>query len=135
MSDERPVAVSLENRLMSHGIYVTECRRLETDGAQPDDTSESDRPAFYLEYETVADAPVVTSEEVGAVVRTVLAVAEERGWTPGRLEATSLTTDGDHRGRWHVEADWFDQLGIGLSEIEFSERVLETVTTAQDQVN
>ncbi|SFC36109.1 hypothetical protein SAMN05444422_107196 [Halobiforma haloterrestris] len=143
MTDERPVAVALENRLMSHGIYVLSCERLDEDGEGEDgeeedgeiEASGGTRPAFALEYEAVAEPPVVTSDEVGAVVRTLLSIADEREWTPGRLEATSLTTDGDLRGRWHVEADWFDRLGIGLSDVEFSERVLETVTTGEDHVN
>ncbi|APW98614.1 hypothetical protein CHINAEXTREME_12865 [Halobiforma lacisalsi AJ5] len=138
MTDERPVAVALENRLMSHGIYVESCQRLDGDGEGEDgeiEASGGTRPAFALEYEAVAEPPVVTSDEVGAVVRTLLSIADEREWTPGRLEATSLTTDGDLRGRWHVEADWFDRLGIELSDVEFSERVLETVTTGEDHVN
>jgi hypothetical protein len=80
-----------------------------------------------LTYETVAEAPVVTSQEVGAVVRTLLAIADEREWTPGRLEVASKTTEGEPRGYWHVEADWFDALGLELTETEFSQRVLRTI--------
>ncbi|SDQ61562.1 hypothetical protein [Natronobacterium texcoconense] len=127
MTDERPVSVALENRLMSHGIYVNDC------SPEGDDASVDDGTDLELEYETVAEAPVVTSDEVGAVVRTLLAVAEERNWTPGRLEATSLSTDGEVRGRWHVEAAWFDRLSADLSEVEFSQRVLETVSTGQER--
>ncbi|AFZ74708.1 hypothetical protein [Natronobacterium gregoryi] len=125
MTDESPVSVAVENRLMSHGIYVIECRH-NSGGPVTDGTD------LELEYETVADAPVVTSDEVGAVVRTLLAVADERDWTPGRLEATSLSIDGEVRGSWHVEASWFDRLPDDLSEGEFSQRVLETVSTTRD---
>ncbi|ELY66212.1 hypothetical protein [Natronococcus jeotgali] len=121
MGSDHAVETALENRLMSNGIYVT-------DVSWPDgDEAPADGAAIDLEYETVAEAPVVTTDEVSAVVRMLLAVAEERGWTPGRLEVTSLSTDGELRGRWHVEDDWFAGLGVELSEVEFSQRVLETV--------
>ncbi|NKE37004.1 hypothetical protein GWG54_14475 [Natronococcus sp. JC468] len=122
MGSDHAVETALENRLMSNGIYVT-------DVSWPGgDEAPADGAAIDLEYETVAEAPVVTTDEVSAVVRMLLAVAEERGWTPGRLEATSLSTDGELRGDWHVEADWFAGLGVELSEVEFSQRVLETVS-------
>ncbi|OIB56686.1 hypothetical protein [Natrialba sp. SSL1] len=148
MSDERPVAVALENRLMSHGIYVTAFEQGDRDGdgngnedgngdANVDEnqngheTTGDEQPApIVLEYETVSEAPGVTSNEVGAVLRSLLAVAEEREWQPGRLEATSLTTDGDRRGSWHVEAAWFEGLSNELSQVEFSQRVLETISQA-----
>ncbi len=69
MTGDPPIAVTLENRLMSHGIYV-----LEVEWDEP--SSETD---FHLTYEVVTDAPRVTSDEVGTVVRTVLAIADERG--------------------------------------------------------
>ena len=130
-SEVRPVAVALENRLMSNGIYLLEFERLDDSDEGGDDDSEPlherDGVGARLEYETVAEVEVVTSDEVGAVVRTLLAIAEERDWTPGRIEATSLTTDGEVRGTWRVEAAWFDRLYDELSEIEFSQRVLETI--------
>lgn len=128
-SDERPVGVALENRLMSHGIYVSEVERLADETGEPDGEpiDARDGTDVRLEYETIAEVDVVTSDEVGAVVRTLLEIADEREWTPGRLEVASLTTDGDLRGRWHVEGEWFDRLGDDLSELEFSERVLETI--------
>jgi hypothetical protein len=124
MTDENPVDVALENRLMSHGVYVA---RVEWLGDSPDSTMPDDGAGMALEYETVSAAPGVTSDEVGAVVRTLLSIADEREWTPGRFEATSRTTDGDLRGKWHVDGAWFDELGTALSETEFSGRVLETV--------
>ncbi|AGB39326.1 hypothetical protein [Natronococcus occultus] len=123
MSSDHAVETALENRLMSNGIYVT-------DVSWPDGGSDEpvDGAAIDLEYETVAEASFVTTDEVSAVVRMLLAVAEERGWTPGRLEATSLSTDGDRRGHWHVEGEWFAGLGVELTETEFSQRVLATVS-------
>lgn len=125
MTSEPPVGVALENRLMSNGIYVTDVAWLDDD---PDaDDLPRNGAGLTLTYETVSESSGVTSDEVSAVVRTLLSVAEEREWTPGRLEVTSRTTDGALRGRWHVEEEWFAGLGVELSEIEFSQRVLETV--------
>lgn len=124
MSPLHPVDVALENRLMSSGIYVTECSWIddESTAANPDDGA-----GIALVYETVSETTTVTNTEVSAVVRTLLAIAEEREWTPGRLEATSRTTEGDLQGRWYVEHEWFEELGTDLSEVEFSQQVLDTV--------
>lgn len=124
MSSTQPVDVALENRLMSNGIYVTAFDWLDDPAG---DSRPNDGDGISLAYETVAEAPLVTSREVSAVVRTLLAIAEEREWSPGRLEATSLTTEGDVRGRWHVDREWFDALGTDLSEVEFSQHVLDTI--------
>ena len=114
MTADRPLAVTLENRLMGQGLYVTDWNR----------TGE----AIDLEYETVAPEQGVTSDEVGLVVRTLLAAVDEREeWSPKRLEATSRTVDGDRRGTWYVEAEWFEELYESIDEIEFSRRVLSTV--------
>ncbi|ELZ16855.1 hypothetical protein C477_14628 [Haloterrigena salina JCM 13891] len=139
MTDDYPIPVTLENRLMGQGIYITSCELQlpddERDGldSAADDVTDGETAAaapdgagIVLEYETVSETPAVDSNEVGTVVRTVLDIAAEREWSPGRLEATSLTTDGDVRGRWHVEREWFDGLGIELDDLEFSQRVLET---------
>ncbi|APX96076.1 hypothetical protein [Natronorubrum daqingense] len=128
MSDARPIEVALENRLMGQGIYVDEVTRLPR--ASNEETAEtgdiSDGAGLSISYETVSQSKRIDSDEVGTVVRTVLDIGAEREWTPGRLEATSQSTDGDIRGRWHVEAEWFDELGVAFDDLEFSERVLET---------
>ncbi len=134
---EPPVPVALENRLMGQGVYVTGFAWM--DGPAADESAETaddrpgespiqDRAGIELEYEVVTDSPRVSNDEVGTVIRTLRSVADERAWTPGRLEATSLSTDGAVRGRWHVEGEWFERLGTELSELEFSERVLRTIT-------
>ncbi|MFA9503344.1 hypothetical protein ACERIM_11270 [Natrinema sp. H-ect1] len=119
-----PVSVALENRLMSHGYYVTSFEWLDGEGEA---TTPDDGVGIALEYEAVSDAPAVTRDEVGAVLRTLLSIGEERSWTPGRLEVTSFATDGAVRGRWHVEREWFDRLGTDLSQVAFSGLVLGTV--------
>ncbi|QFU83691.1 hypothetical protein [Natronorubrum aibiense] len=129
MTEHRPVDVALENRLMGQGIYVTDCTLLSDDEAVAEYDSIDDLPdgtGLALEYETVTETPGVGSDEVGTVVRTLLDIANEHGWAPGRLEATSTTTDGAVRGRWHVERAWFDGLGLTVDDVEFSRRVLET---------
>ncbi|USZ72784.1 hypothetical protein [Natronosalvus halobius] len=116
-STAHPLEVTLENRLMSQGVYATSLER----------TDERTR----LEYEMVHNVPGVTTHEVSTVVRIVLDVAEEREWEPGTLEAVSRSTDGDRRGTWRVEREWFDRLGDDLSDIEFSDLVLDTITHAE----
>ena len=120
--DDRPVAVTLENRLMSHGIYLTSFAWMD-DGV----STAEDGAGIELEYEVVTEASGITREEVGAVVRTLLTIGDERSWTPGRLEVTSLTTDSDVRGWWYVEREWFEQLGAERSQLEFSQQVLSTI--------
>jgi len=120
--EDRPVAVTLENRLMSHGIYLTSFA-WKGEGDPPAD----DGVGIELAYEVVTEASGVTRDEVGAVLRTLLTIGDERSWTPGRLEVTSLTTDGDVRGWWYVEREWFEQLESGLTQLEFSQRVLSTI--------
>ncbi|MGQ3413079.1 hypothetical protein ACT4ML_12545 [Natrinema sp. LN54] len=126
VTGERSVAVTLENRLMSHGLYVTSFAWL--DDTEPPG---EDGAGIELEYEAVSEVPAVTNDEVGAVLRTLLTIGDEREWTPGRLEVTSLTTEGDVRGWWYVEREWFDRLGDDLSQLEFSQRVLNTVKNYQ----
>lgn len=114
MTDDRPLVETLENRLMGQGIYL--------------DRWERSADELSLEYEMVTEAPTVTSREVGLVVRALLDAVDERdGWTPVTLRATSRTTEGDVRGTWYVERDWFRALHEELSEVEFSRRVLETI--------
>ncbi|WP_254764093.1 hypothetical protein [Natrinema marinum] len=125
-SGDPPVPVALENRLMGHGLYVTSFAWLDEPTDGPD--AVEDGAGFELEYEVVTASPRVSNDEVGTVLRTLRSIADERAWTPGRLEATSLSTDGAVRGRWHVESDWFERLGAELSELVFSERVLRTIT-------
>ena len=121
-TEEPPVAVTLENRLMGHGIYLTSFTWKDEGGPPTEDGT-----GIELAYEVVADASGITRNEVGTVLRTLLTIGDERSWTPGRLEVTSLTTDGDIRGWWYVEREWFEQLGSGLSQLEFSQRVLGTI--------
>jgi len=112
-AEERPVAVALENRLMSHGIYVTSFTWME-----PTETPPTTGPGSNSSTRPYPNRPR-SRDEVGAVVRALLTIGDEREWTPGRLEATSLTTDGETRGWWYAEREWFERLGSDLSQLEF----------------
>ncbi len=133
MSTERPVPVTLENRLMSNGYYVERFERLSADGQDggkaPKPESTTDETAvFALEYETVSPLSVVTPDEVGTIIRTILQIADEREtWQPPTIEATSLTTDGDMRGTWYVKEEWLSGLAADLSEHDFSALVIDTI--------
>ncbi len=128
MSDEHPIGVALENRLMSNGIYITAVTWLdETATTDRDERYPPDGAGLAVEYETVTETSTVTSQEVSAVVRTLLSIANEREWTPGRLEATAVYDD--RQGEWYVDRTWFEELGTELSELEFSDRVLDTRRT------
>lgn len=120
MVDRPSVRQALENRLMGQGIYLTSWDR--------------NGEILAVEYEVVVDHTVVTSDEVGRVVRTILEVVEEyEEWTVPGIRATSLTTDGATRGSWQVEREWFELLHDDLSEVEFSGLVLETIEHAGEQ--
>ncbi len=119
MDSEHPIGTTLENRLMSQGVYVTRF--------------ESTNDRTILEYEMVHDEPGVTTHEVSVVVRTVLTLAEERPeWDPGRLEVTAFSTAETRRGTWYVEESWFDGLDEEIDELEFSQHVLDSIQ--HDQV-
>lgn len=115
MSDET-LATRLENRLMSHGIYVTEFEATE-DG-------------YALEYESLyADEGVIPHREVGRVINVVLDLHDD-DWTGVDIEAVVTDLDGDPQGSWHVERAWLEALNAGeLSETDFSARVIETLTS------
>ncbi len=132
MSTERPVSVTLENRLMSQGYYVERFERLagrgQDDGTATEPDSAADETPVILEYETVSPLSVVTPDEVGTIIRTILQIADEREtWQPPTIEATSLTTDGDIRGTWYVKTDWFSGLADELSEHDFSALVIDSI--------
>ncbi|MDX1744796.1 MAG: hypothetical protein R3324_02565, partial [Halobacteriales archaeon] len=51
------------------------------------------------------------------------------GWEGAAIEATVTDFDGDEKGTWHVDQAWLAALESGdLSEVEFSERVVETLS-------
>jgi len=114
MTDE--FAFQIESRLMSHGVYVTEV----------DAADESER--YHVTYESMAaDAGTIPHREIGRVIN-VFRDLHDDDWAGAEIAGTVLDLEGRERGRWHVEADWLDELHNGeLTETEFSGRVIETV--------
>ena len=107
----------VESRLTSHGVYVDEVTET-ADG-------------YELSYESIAadSESVVPHREVGRVIN-VFRDLHEDDWTGADIDALVTDFEGNKKGRWYVEAEWIDELHNGeLSEIEFSERVVDTITT------
>ncbi|MFT4921157.1 MAG: hypothetical protein ACI8XM_000352 [Haloarculaceae archaeon] len=105
----------LESRLTSHGIYVDEVEHAEE--------------GYTLTYESISadNEGVVPHREVGRVIN-VFRDLHDDDWEGVRIEATVTDLDGESRGRWHAEQEWFDELHNGdLTEVDFSERVIETI--------
>jgi hypothetical protein len=116
MSAPEDIYERIENRLVSHGIYVTDLERDEE---------------LLVTYETVHAADDgVPDRDIGRLCN-VLRDFREEGWEPVDLRAVVTDLDGERLGTWRVEAAWFRELGGDeISETEFSQRVLETVETA-----
>jgi len=116
--DFEDFAFQIESRLTSHGVYVTEF----------EDRTEED--AYAVTYESIAAGEgAVPHSEIGRVIN-VFRDLHAGDWTGVDIEATVLDLDGEIRGYWYVDADWFDALHNGeLTETEFSQRVLETLST------
>lgn len=105
----------IESRLMSHGVYV-------------DEVVEKDE-GYRLTYESVAadGAGAVPHREVGRVIN-VFRDFHDDDWEGVDIEATVTDLDGAELGEWHVEQEWIAALhGDDLSEVEFSERVIDTI--------
>ncbi|WP_327052000.1 hypothetical protein [Halomicrococcus gelatinilyticus] len=108
-------ADQLEARLMSHGVYVTSL------------DVEVDSLAITYESVTAGQTGAVPHREVGRVINVVRDLAE----SPVAIRGTVTDLDDDLVGDWHAEADWLRALEAGdLSEVEFSQRVLETIDHA-----
>jgi hypothetical protein len=115
-SDEE-LAFQIESRLTSHGIYVTDFEKHE------------DR--YEVVYESfAADEGAIPHREIGRVIN-VFRDLHSDDWSGAYIEGEVLDLDGEKQGDWHVKAEWIDELHNGdLTEVEFSERVIDTLTTA-----
>lgn len=113
MSDD-DLATRLANRLMSHGVYVTEFETTE-DG-------------YALEYESLyADEGVIPHREVGRVINVFLDLHPD-DWAGADIEAVVTNLEGDPEGSWRVEAEWVAAMTADeLSETEFSQKVIATL--------
>lgn len=113
MSAPEDIYERIENRLMSHGIYVTDLERTDE--------------AMEITYETVHATDGVPHNDIGRVVN-LLRDFREEGWEPVAVEATVTDLEGEELGTWEAEADWFHELAADeITETDFSQRVLETI--------
>ena len=113
MSDET-LATRLENRLMSHGVYVT--------------AFEATADGYELEYESLyADEGVIPHREVGRVINVFLDLHPD-DWSGADIEAVVTDLEGEPQGSWRVERDWLAAMTAGeLSETDFSAKVIDTL--------
>lgn len=118
MSAPDDIYERIENRLVSHGVYVTDMQR--------------DADSVSITYETVHDDSGVPKGSIGRVINLLRDLREE-GWEPVRVEGTATDLDGAELGSWHAEPEWFDDLAAGdLTETEFSQRVLGTIELPEE---
>ena len=117
MSDDEDFGFHVESRLTSHGVYVDEVDQHEG--------------GYRLTYESVSaeNEGSVPHREVGRVIN-VFRDLHDDDWTGADIDATVTDFEGVEQGTWHVEAAWLDALHNGeLTEVEFSQKVLETIET------
>ena len=110
----------LESRLTSHGVYVDEV----TVG---DD-------ALEVVYESMAaDEGAIPHREVGRVINVVRDL-HPPDWRGVDIEAVVTDLEGTELGRWSVDQAWIAELHEGdLSEVEFSQLVIETIEPTGDR--
>jgi len=117
MSDD-DAAGGIEPTLRSYGISVE---------------SIDDGDPLELTYMTAFPGREVHHHEMGRALNALIDRAEAGEWDPVRVEATVIRSPGDPLGTWRAEAEWFEALGeYELSETEFSTRVIETLTHADE---
>ncbi|QIO21919.1 hypothetical protein [Haloarcula sp. JP-L23] len=107
----------VESRLTSHGVYVQTFEERE------------DENTYAVTYESIAaEQGSVPHSEIGRVIN-VLRDLHADDWSGADVEATVHDLEGEVRGYWYVDAEWFDGLHNGdLSQTDFSEKVLETLS-------
>lgn len=82
-----------------------------------------------LEYMTAFPGDRLDRGEVGRVCNTFIDRFGDGEWEPTRVDATVVRTPGDVLARWHIEPAWIRKVDDGtISEVEFSTRVIETIT-------
>jgi hypothetical protein len=113
LTDEE-LAERLEQRLMSHGIYVDDYVR--EDGE------------LHIKYETAQAGDGIAKNEIGRLLN-VLLDAREEGWEPVDVTAWVYAIgEEDPNGQWEAHEGWMYALEKGyLTETDFSQLVLSTV--------
>jgi hypothetical protein len=114
--DDEEVRERLEQRLMSHGVYVTD---LDTDDG-----------TLRIDYETAAPGGGVPHREVGRVLNRLLALHDD-GWDPMDVRAAVASIEGEPRGTWRADREWLVCHVRGeISDVDLSQRVIETIEEA-----
>lgn len=102
----------VESRLTGFAVYLT-------------DFEETDE-GYALTYESIAadETGAIPHREVGRIVNVFRDIESE----PIAIEGTVVDLDGRRLGEWNVDRDWLERLeGDDLTEIEFSEKVIDTI--------
>ncbi|PSQ49453.1 hypothetical protein BRD15_03305 [Halobacteriales archaeon SW_6_65_15] len=111
--DETDLCERLEQRLMSHGVYVTDL--------------ETEEGTLRIAYETATPGAGVPQREVGRVLNRLLE-AHRDGWDPTDVRGVVSGIDGEERGTWRADGDWLVGHEQGdLSDIDLSQKVLDTI--------
>jgi hypothetical protein len=114
--DDEEVRERLEQRLMSHGVYVT---NLDTDDG-----------TLRIDYESATPGEGVPHREVGRVLNRLLALHDD-GWTPTDVRAAVASIEGEERGTWRADREWLVGHARGeVSDVDLSQRVIETIEEA-----
>jgi hypothetical protein len=111
--DQADLRERLEQRLMSHGVYVTDL------GTQ--------EGRLRIAYETATPGNGVPQREVGRVLNRLLE-AHRDGWEPTDVRGVVSGIDGEKRGTWRAEREWLVGHERGeLSDVDLSQKVLDTI--------
>jgi hypothetical protein len=114
--DDEEVRERLEQRLMSHGVYVTNLT--------------TDEGTLRVEYETATPGAGVPHREVGRVLNRLLALSED-GWDPTDVRAEVASIEDEPRGTWRADREWLVGHARGeISDVDLSQRVIETIDEA-----
>ncbi|WP_276300852.1 hypothetical protein [Halorussus lipolyticus] len=116
MDDDDEMRERLEQRLMSHGVYVTDLT--------------TDEDTLYIDYETASPGEGVPHREVGRVLNRLLALHDD-GWDPTDVRAEVASIEDDPRGSWRADREWLVGHARGeVSDVDLSQRVIDTIEEA-----
>lgn len=112
------LTTDVESALRSYGVSVESIR---------------DGDPLQLTYMTAFPGREVHHGEIGRALNALIDRADAGEWDPVRVEATVVRAPGDPLGAWRAEPEWFEALAAyEISETEFSTRVLETLSHADE---
>jgi len=111
---------TIESRLTSHAIYVSEFEGTQDEG-------------YRLAYESMAaDQGGVPHRELGRVINVFRDLFGE-DWTGARIDATVCDLEGNAVATWHCEREWLADLAAGeITELEFSDLVVGSLEPVEN---